>query len=79
MSNDDYSQRVKFILVSWCGPSVGILRKAKLWVHLMSIKEVVRSYHIEIPASHVEDLEESTVVLKLKQAAGANYDGQISK
>lgn len=32
LSNDEYSQRVKFILISWCGPSAGVKLKAKLSV-----------------------------------------------
>ncbi|KAK9719255.1 hypothetical protein K7432_004889 [Basidiobolus ranarum] len=32
ISNDELSQRVKFVFVSWCGPSVKVMRKAKLSV-----------------------------------------------
>ncbi|RUS18046.1 hypothetical protein BC937DRAFT_89195 [Endogone sp. FLAS-F59071] len=79
MSNDEYSQRVKFILISWCGPSVGVKLKAKLSTQIADVKNVLKSYHIEIPASHVEDLDEADVLIKLKKAGGANYDRQTSQ
>ncbi|RUP46750.1 hypothetical protein BC936DRAFT_146565 [Jimgerdemannia flammicorona] len=74
MSNDEYSQRVKFVLVSWCGEHVGVMRKAKLSIQIADVKNVIKSYHIEIPANDPEDLDENDVQLKLKKAGGANYD-----
>jgi hypothetical protein len=73
-----YSQRVKFVLVPWCGDKVGIMRKAKLSIQIADVKNVLRNFHIEVPASHAQDLSENEVMTKLRRAGGANYDRQSS-
>ncbi|KAI8365595.1 hypothetical protein BD560DRAFT_354540 [Blakeslea trispora] len=78
MSNDEYSQRVKFVLVPWCGDSVGIMRKAKLSIQIADVKNVLRNFHIEVPASHKQDLTENEIMTRLRRAGGANYDRQSS-
>ncbi len=42
VSNDPQSTRSKFVLVSWCGPAVKVLRKAKLSVHIADVKGVIK-------------------------------------
>lgn len=73
-----YSQRVKFVLIPWCGESVGIMRKAKLGVQMADVKNVIRNFHIEVPANHVQDLSENEIMTRLRRAGGANYDRQSS-
>lgn len=73
-----YSQRIKFVFVPWCGENVGIMRKAKLSIQIADVKNVVRNFHIEVPASHTSDLTESEIMTKLRRAGGANYDRQSS-
>ncbi|CAO3652506.1 unnamed protein product [Cunninghamella blakesleeana] len=77
-SNDEYSLRVKFILVNWCGESVGVMRKAKLGVQISSVKSVIRSFHGEVPANTLADLNEKEIMTELRRNAGANYDRQNS-
>ncbi|KAI8074978.1 hypothetical protein BC940DRAFT_287118 [Gongronella butleri] len=76
MSNDEYSQRVKFVLVPWCGDKVGVMRRAKLSIQISDVKNVIRNFHIEMPASHAAELNEQDIMAKLRRAGGANYDGQ---
>jgi len=78
MSNDQYSQRVKFVLVSWCGAEVKPMRRAKLSIQISDVKQVLRSFHIEIATSDRDDLDEAKVLLRLRQVGGANYDRQNS-
>ncbi|CEP15766.1 hypothetical protein [Parasitella parasitica] len=78
LSNDEYSQRVKFVLVPWCGDQVGVMRKAKLSVQLTEVKKVITSFHVEMPASSTKDLTEDDIMNKLRRAGGANYDRQSS-
>ncbi|KAI8984463.1 hypothetical protein BDF20DRAFT_860138 [Mycotypha africana] len=79
MSNDEYSQRVKFVFIPWCGDKVGIMRKAKLSIQIADVKkDIVRNYHIEVPASSKQDLNENDIMTKLRRAGGANYDRQSS-
>lgn len=57
-SNDDHSQRVKFALVTWIGDQVKVMRRAKVSVHSSDVKNVIRSYSIEVSAEDLDDLKE---------------------
>ncbi|BGP02681.1 hypothetical protein RTBOTA2_002449 [Rhodotorula toruloides] len=73
-SNDVESFREKFVLITWIGPEVRVMRKAKLSVHAADVKRVLSAYSIDVPASSVEDLAEAPIVKRLRQAGGASYD-----
>jgi len=77
-SNDPLSQRTKFVFVTWCGSKVKVMRKAKLSIHISQVKTIFKSFAVEINATIPEDLEESTVMLAVTKAMGANYDRQAS-
>ncbi|KIL65435.1 hypothetical protein M378DRAFT_162061 [Amanita muscaria Koide BX008] len=74
-SNDKESKREKFILVSWIGSRCKIMRKARMTVHLATVKEVLRAYSIEVAAQEKDDLKEDPIVKRLRKAGGASYDG----
>ena len=78
VGNDELSKRAKFLLVSWCGPQVKVMRKAKLSVHIAAVKQVLASFAVEVSAGGLEDLKEDDIQLLLKKAMGANYDRQSS-
>jgi len=54
------------------------MRKAKLSIHIADVKTIFKSFAVEINATIPEDLEESTVMLAVTKAMGANYDRQTS-
>ncbi|KAG0704915.1 hypothetical protein DFH29DRAFT_801054 [Suillus ampliporus] len=74
-SNDKESQREKFILVVWIGPGCKVMRKAKISVHAADVKQVLRVYSIEVAAREKDDLREDPIVVRLRKAGGASYDG----
>ena len=74
-SNDKESTREKFILVIWIGPDCKVMRKAKISVHTADVKAVLRVYSMEVPAREKDDLKEEPIVIKLRKAGGASYDG----
>ncbi|KAI8318237.1 actin depolymerizing protein [Martensiomyces pterosporus] len=78
MSNDELSQRTKFVFISWCGPRTRVMRKAKLGVQKGELQKTLRTFSIEVPASELGDLEVDDVLLQLRRAGGANYDRQSS-
>lgn len=51
------------------------MRKAKISVHTADVKQVLRVYSIEVPARERDDLKEDPIVVKLRKAGGASYDG----
>ncbi|KAL9710331.1 hypothetical protein Ac2012v2_006630 [Leucoagaricus gongylophorus] len=74
-SNDKESVREKFILVVWIGKTCKIMRKAKISVHTADVKKVLKAFSIEVPARDHDDLKEDPIVVKLRKAGGASYDG----
>ncbi|KAJ3130350.1 hypothetical protein HK098_002579 [Nowakowskiella sp. JEL0407] len=74
IGNDELSQRAKFVLISWCGTGVKVMRKAKLSVHIGEVKKIVKSFAIEVQASTEADLKIEDIHKLLKKAMGANYD-----
>lgn len=74
-SNDKESVREKFILVVWIGPNCKVMRKAKISVHSADVKNVLRVYSIEVAAREKDDVNEDPIVVRLRKAGGASYDG----
>ncbi|THH21158.1 hypothetical protein EW146_g336 [Bondarzewia mesenterica] len=74
-SNDKESQREKFIFVVWIGPGCKVMRKAKISVHAADVKAVLRVYSLEVAAREKDDLNEDPIVVRLRKAGGASYDG----
>ncbi|CAE7087546.1 unnamed protein product [Rhizoctonia solani] len=74
-SNDKESQREKFILVTWIGEDVTGIRKGKVSVHAADVKKVLNTYSIDIAARELDDLLEEPIVVRLRKAGGASYDG----
>jgi len=74
-SNDKESQREKFILITWIGKDTKVMRKAKVSVHAADVKTALKVYSLEIPARERDDLKEEPIVVKLRKAGGASYDG----
>ncbi|TFY73739.1 hypothetical protein EWM64_g10272 [Hericium alpestre] len=74
-SNDKESQREKFILVTWIGSGCKVMRKAKISVHAADVKAVLRAYSIDVAAREKDDLKEEPIIVRLRKAGGASYDG----
>ncbi|KAF2676567.1 actin depolymerizing protein [Lentithecium fluviatile CBS 122367] len=76
VGNDEYSERTKFVFVVWAGPQTKVMRKAKMSFQSGQVKQVIRTYAVEIQTSDKRELEADAVTLKLRKAMGANYDRQ---
>ncbi|KAI9066999.1 actin depolymerizing protein [Trametes sanguinea] len=74
-ANDKESKREKFILIVWIGPNCKVMRKAKISVHAADVKSVLRVYSIEVAAREKDDLKEEPIIVRLRKAGGASYDG----
>ncbi|KAH8080860.1 hypothetical protein HD553DRAFT_361129 [Filobasidium floriforme] len=72
--NDEQSFREKFVLVIFIGSNVKVMRRARVSVYAADVKNVLRTYSIEVNASSKDDLKESDVVSQLRKAGGANYN-----
>ncbi|KAF2741425.1 actin depolymerizing protein [Polyplosphaeria fusca] len=78
LGNDEYSERTKFCFVVWAGPQTKVMRKAKMSFQSGQVKQVIRTYAIEIQTEDKKDLDQEAVTMKLRKAMGANYDRQGS-
>ncbi|KAF2798867.1 actin depolymerizing protein [Melanomma pulvis-pyrius CBS 109.77] len=78
LGNDEYSERTKFAFVVWQGPGTKIMRKAKMSFQSGQVKQVIRTYAVEIQTSDKKELDAELVTMKLRKAMGANYDRQGS-
>ena len=50
------SKRHKFVLLTWCGPSVPPLKKAKMSLEKSEVKALMKNYAVEIQTSELEDM-----------------------
>ncbi|KAJ2452231.1 hypothetical protein EV183_003089 [Coemansia sp. RSA 2336] len=78
MSNDEHSQRTKFVLVSWIGKNVNYMRRARLGMQKSDVTKVLKYFSIDIPAEDPDDLDADDILMRLRKAGGANYDRQTS-
>ncbi|KAK9898988.1 actin depolymerizing protein [Cystobasidium minutum MCA 4210] len=70
---DKESTREKFVLFTYIGPEVKIMRRAKISVQKADVTQVLRTYSIEVPLESADQLQEEAVINKLKSVGGANY------
>ena len=54
------------------GPNTKIMRKAKMSFQSGQVKQVIRTYAVEVQTSDRKDLDSETVTLQLRKAMGAN-------
>ena len=59
-------------LTRFIGPSTKIMRKAKMSFQSGQVKQVIRTYAVEVQTSDKKDLEADAVTMKLRKAMGAN-------
>jgi len=70
---DEMSKRAKFALITWVGPSVSAMKKAKLSTDKAFVKEVIKNFAVEILGEEKSDVTEEAVRTALAKAGGANY------
>lgn len=54
------------------------MRKAKMSFQSGLVKQVIRTYAVEIQTSDKRELAADVVTMKLRKAMGANYDRQTT-
>jgi len=63
---------VKSVDTTPVGPNTKIMRKAKMSFQSGQVKQVIRTYAVEIQTSDKRELAEDVVTMKLRKAMGAN-------
>jgi len=73
VTGDEMSKRHKFVLLTWCGPSVAPLKKAKMSLEKSQVKSLMKNYAVEIQTSELEDMALDNVIERVRKSGGANY------
>lgn len=74
-ANDTESKRTKFVLVIWIGERTKIMRKARVSFESGAVKKALAHHSIQVDARDASDLDEKDIVVRLRKAGGADYNG----
>jgi hypothetical protein len=74
-ANDTESKRVKFVLIIWIGEGTKVMRKARVSIESGAVKKVLGHHSIQVDARDKADLDEKDIVIRLRKAGGADYNG----
>eukprot|EP00056_Hartaetosiga_gracilis_P014433 m.240547 g.240547 ORF g.240547 m.240547 type:complete len:143 (-) comp15409_c0_seq1:31-459(-) len=72
-TGDELSKRAKFALITFVGPNVGVLKKAKVSTDKAFVKEIISNYAKEFLADSKDDLDYDQLLAEVKKQGGANY------
>eukprot|EP00055_Hartaetosiga_balthica_P005066 m.14273 g.14273 ORF g.14273 m.14273 type:complete len:142 (-) comp4281_c0_seq1:88-513(-) len=78
-TGDELSRRAKFALITWVGPNVSVLKKAKVSTDKAFVKEVISNYAKEFLADSLDDLVYDQLLSEVKKQGGANYGTGVRK
>lgn len=70
---DEMSKRKKFLFLTWIGPEVGVLQRAKMSTDKAIIKDVLNNFAVELQAGSETELDIELFRDVLNRAGGANY------
>lgn len=73
-TRDQESKTVKFVYVTYVGPSVGGMAKGRVGSHKMDIKSIIGQSHVDYQSDDIDEVTDDIIREKLKKASGANYD-----
>ncbi|XP_060079477.1 coactosin-like protein [Ylistrum balloti] len=72
-TGDEMSKRKKFALVTFIGSGVGALKRARCSTDKSKVKEVFKSFAVEILTSEKLELKIDRIKDEVVKAGGANY------
>ncbi|XP_022103387.1 coactosin-like protein [Acanthaster planci] len=72
-TGDEMSKRAKFAFITWIGPAVSSLQRARVSTDKAFIKDIFTNFGVEVLADDRHDLQEDGVKDRLVKAGGANY------
>ena len=55
-TGDEMSKRSKFVLLTWCGQAVPVLKKAKMSLEKTEVKKIIEAFSVEVQTSDLEDM-----------------------
>ncbi|CAL1284922.1 unnamed protein product, partial [Larinioides sclopetarius] len=72
-AGDEMSKRKKFVLLTWVGPSVSTLKRARVSIDKALVKQVVQNFAVELQIESPDELSDDFLRSAVDRVGGANY------
>ena len=72
-TGDEMSKRAKFVFVTWVGPNVNVMKKAKMSTDKALMKSVVQNFSVELQLDNHNEFSYEYFKDQVDKAAGAKY------
>jgi len=73
MTGDEMSKRSKFVMVTWVGPNVSVMKKAKMSTDKALMKDIIQNLSVEMQCENANEISEDRFKTEVVRAGGANY------
>jgi len=73
MTGDEMSKRSKFVMVTWVGPNVSVMKKAKMSTDKALMKDIIQNLSVELQCENANELNEDKFKAEVDKAGGAKY------
>ncbi|KAI8433151.1 hypothetical protein MSG28_013998 [Choristoneura fumiferana] len=70
---DEMSKRKKFLFVTWVGPNVSVINRAKMSTDKAIIKDIISNFAVELQLESQSEIDIDQFKDALNRAGGANY------
>ncbi|XP_052759552.1 coactosin-like protein isoform X1 [Galleria mellonella] len=70
---DEMSKRKKFMFVTWVGPNVSVINRAKMSTDKAIIKDIISNFAVELQLESQAEIDIDQFKDALNRAGGANY------
>jgi len=72
-TGDELSKRQKFLFVTWVGPGVSVIQRAKMSTDKSIIKNIISNFAVELQLESLSEFDLPFFIESLNKASGANY------
>lgn len=66
----------RFVLISWCGEGVPVLRKGCFNQHTVAVAQFFKGFSVHIQARSIDDVDPQAITKKIMDSSGAKYSVQ---
>jgi len=73
MTGDEMSKRSKFLFLTWVGPNVSVMKKAKMSTDKALLKEIITNLSVELQVETAGEFTLSNFKNEVDKAGGARY------
>ncbi|XP_054275332.1 coactosin-like protein [Macrosteles quadrilineatus] len=70
---DEMSKRQKFLLLTWVGEDVGVIKRAKMSTDKALVKNILSNFAVELQLENKSEFDINFFKDQLNKAGGANY------